>query len=385
MKAGILTFHQTSNYGATLQAYALWKLIRARGFETEIIDYRPLGSSLEYCKGMLRSRRPFSRIAQYRKLNRFLRSSAAVSPQTFRTRPSLRRASRTYDLIVAGSDEIWNLEKPFIGFDPSYFLDFVSTGHQVKASYAPSFGTTARLGDLANPVAQLLAGFDFLSVRDSSSAALVESCGRKAEEVLDPTLLTAFPELELERPTQRPYLLLYTYRLSENERRFIRRAAQEKNLCVISVGNFEPCADVNLVDASVEEWVTFFKHAAYVMTSYFHGTVFSVIYRKPFNVFVKPNKAVKTHDLLDKLGLRERVFNSGHHEGRYSEIDYEAVVRRLEPGLEGSRRYLETVLAAAERRKETAPSDSTVKRPEPDWGAIPATCPGAAKGIDPHF
>ena len=39
-RIGILTFHNTVNYGAVLQAYALQKTIENLGYEVSIIDYR---------------------------------------------------------------------------------------------------------------------------------------------------------------------------------------------------------------------------------------------------------------------------------------------------------------------------------------------------------
>jgi hypothetical protein len=45
MKVAILTFHHTANYGATLQAYALWKTIKSQAHNVEFIDYRALPKS----------------------------------------------------------------------------------------------------------------------------------------------------------------------------------------------------------------------------------------------------------------------------------------------------------------------------------------------------
>ena len=42
MKIGIITVHKSPNYGACLQAYALWKYMEQQGNDCEIIDlYRP--------------------------------------------------------------------------------------------------------------------------------------------------------------------------------------------------------------------------------------------------------------------------------------------------------------------------------------------------------
>ena len=43
MKIGIVTFHRATNYGATLQAYALVSYFKSLGHETEIIDCKSEG------------------------------------------------------------------------------------------------------------------------------------------------------------------------------------------------------------------------------------------------------------------------------------------------------------------------------------------------------
>ncbi|THC83060.1 hypothetical protein E7X23_22975 [Bacteroides fragilis] len=41
MKIGILTFHDAHNYGAMLQCYALQQFLFKKGYNVEVIDYRP--------------------------------------------------------------------------------------------------------------------------------------------------------------------------------------------------------------------------------------------------------------------------------------------------------------------------------------------------------
>ena len=43
MKIGIIIFHRATNYGATLQAYALVSYFKSLGHETEIIDCKSEG------------------------------------------------------------------------------------------------------------------------------------------------------------------------------------------------------------------------------------------------------------------------------------------------------------------------------------------------------
>ena len=42
MKIGIITIHNSPNYGACLQSFALYKFLEQQGYSTEIIDlHRP--------------------------------------------------------------------------------------------------------------------------------------------------------------------------------------------------------------------------------------------------------------------------------------------------------------------------------------------------------
>lgn len=64
--------------------------------------------------------------------------------------------------------------------------------------------------------------------------------------------------------------------MTDNARQLIKRIANEKKL---EVRLFS--ADANLA-LTVEYWLSSFRDANYVITDSFHGTVFSIIFRKPF-------------------------------------------------------------------------------------------------------
>ena len=48
MKIGILTFHDAHNYGAMLQCYALQQFLFKKGYNVEVIDYRPAFYQKQY-------------------------------------------------------------------------------------------------------------------------------------------------------------------------------------------------------------------------------------------------------------------------------------------------------------------------------------------------
>ena len=52
-KVGILTFLHNGNYGSSLQAYALQRVIREMGYDCEHLNYQP--DSREILRNLLRS------------------------------------------------------------------------------------------------------------------------------------------------------------------------------------------------------------------------------------------------------------------------------------------------------------------------------------------
>src|SRR5690606_26383604 len=70
---------------------------------------------------------------------------------------------------------------------------------------------------------------------------------------------------------------------------------------------------------SIESWIKGFVDADFVITDSFHGTVFSIIFNKPFISLVNVNRgASRFESILGELGLENRMlrdFNS-------AQIDY---------------------------------------------------------------
>lgn len=120
-KAAILTIHSVSNYGAVLQAYALKKAIedRYKGFvDISIIDYKN-----EYFQSHKRIRLKGSlieKIVQLERLifygfeenvrnsiSRFIKENDNLT--TFcSNRNEVMDLVKNLDIVVAGSDQVWN-------------------------------------------------------------------------------------------------------------------------------------------------------------------------------------------------------------------------------------------------------------------------------------
>src|SRR5690606_1697067 len=59
---------------------------------------------------------------------------------------------------------------------------------------------------------------------------------------------------------------------------------------------------------SLEGWIRGFYDASFVITDSFHGTVFSIIFNKPFISLINPSRgASRFYSLLTALGLEGRL------------------------------------------------------------------------------
>ncbi len=363
MKVGILTYHHDINYGAMLQAYALWRTLTKEGHDVEIIDYRPPEATEFY---QLRTR-PFKsyrrlqlndecidNLVKELKLRRFIASSVKLSPIQCRARGDLKRHfSKRYDAVVCGSDEVWNINS-YRGFNTAYFLDFVDSPTR-KISYAPSFGWTQSFHEKKGEIVDLIRDFDHVSVRDSNSKNLVLECGVQAVKVADPALLVEsahYKEIMVAPKFKGDYILVYGgNKWTESQRKFICSLSQSENLPLISLGANNQFADKN-VDTGIEEWLGYFAQASYIFTSSFHGTVLSILFKKNFVSASTSNKSIKISDLLSCLGLDELFFSPNAqdldvkalHERSLS-IDYELVEKNLQDYVASSMGYLRKALS----------------------------------------
>lgn len=379
MKAGLITFHFAHHYGAQLQAYALMKSIEGLGVECEIINYvRP--DTIEGTKVFKSGFSPRSVLSNLHSLlhysafknrkNRFssfINEQMKLSKHSYNAYSELEKNPPIYDLYVCGSDQIWN---PLIfaskDFDPSFFMPFA--GNRKRIAYAPSFGISSIPDDKKETLKNFLSKFDFLSVREPQGAEIINDLtGRKALVVLDPTLLlTESQWSEISSvPTYKPYILCYFVTDPTPYFKYIEAISSVLKLpivCLCGSRKVIPGSISTIYDAGSQEFLGLFKNAAYVCTNSFHGTVFSIIFKKNFYCFknsynfaAEGNK-VKTvnsrlYSMLETLGLTDRFFTGeldsvafGSKVSEQKDINFTNVTDLLNTEREKSLEYLRNAL-----------------------------------------
>lgn len=106
--------------------------------------------------------------------------------------------------------------------------------------------------------------------------------------------------------------------------------------------------DIQLFDMDAADFVNLIRHAEYILTDSFHGSVFSILNHKKFVTFNRFNAGANSRNsridsLCILLGLGERRY-SGDVMNVEKDINYNAVEEKLEKLRADSIKYLETAL-----------------------------------------
>jgi hypothetical protein len=306
MKVGIITVHSVPNYGAVLQAYALATYLREREIDAETIDYRQPDLE-ELYRMRWRIPPPIKHWLRLRKNTQFVENQLPLSPKRYHSVNEFLPDVKNYDAFITGSDQVW-FTGPVQGYDPMYFLDFPAPGKR-KISYAASVGGTTDFAESREKVARAVADIGYPGVRDAHTSSMVEPfASRPPTQVVDPTFLCDFEKLlrEGKEPTE-PYLLVFgnfSGALSPVLRSIIRRTGLKK---IVSLQY--PCADAThrVAAPSPTEWLNYFRHASFVVTSYFHGTAIAAKFSRPFLSIPTPGRRIKVATMLDWIGIPDRA------------------------------------------------------------------------------
>lgn len=312
-KLGVLTFHRCVNYGAYWQARCLLEHLRELGHEAELLDHFSSRSIWAEWPRLMRPTRPAPRFDVVRSINKILKFLAAQH-RLARTRTfAPRRPPRCeeFDSIIVGSDEVWNIGHPWYGNEPLFFGEGLNPRRLI--SYAPSFGNYHVDGGLPDEWAGRLRRFHRISVRDRHSARIVRETLRiEPAVVLDPCL--QFSPKSFQTPPasgEAGFLLIYAMQLDPPFVHQVRTWARQRRLKIVSVGYRHMWADVSLPSAGPEEFLRCFQGARAVVTSFFHGCVFALRFKRPFVAQVPDYRANKVNGLLAMAGATERFIRMG--------------------------------------------------------------------------
>jgi hypothetical protein len=348
--AGLITTHRAINYGAVLQAYALRQKIEEYTGYCEVIDLvlenKVTGRSLDYTfrtfKDIVRSLLLFlfsNKIKnKIRKIDEFVDKNMVLSKRKFFSYNDLcQNISKEYDVLICGSDQIWNLN---LFKEPSFFLRFEEILPNIKyISYAPSIAEdiTESQGSLLR---ENIKHFSAISVREQRDAEKLQGLtDKKVKSVIDPVFL--LPTNEWNKIIQpideitEPYILLYAIAANDEYKKIVKRIKKQYQYDVICINSHfynKYKADKLLTDISPGNFIWLIKNAYMVCTSSFHALAFSIIFNKEFIVVPDIKRASRHISILEALGIENHLFFSADQFDikNSSALDFEQINNKLE-------------------------------------------------------
>jgi hypothetical protein len=384
-RVAILSIPRYLNYGTQLQAFALQHGIRSLGYDSRFLDYQPpplaslsrpkrvaraLTQPHLVAKGFtvrLREKRTERLTApRMAKLAEFSHQRLDVTAKRFESSEALSRVAGEYDAFVVGSDQLWS-PLGHLGED-AFFLPFAPESKRI--AYAPSIGVSKVEGAARQWLSQGVSGIPYLSVREKDGAEIIEELtGRTALVVVDPTMLVQPAEWNAhlgERVERDPYLLCYFLQGDAYARDVAETIARRRGLKLIMLpfvasDLLEPRAGTeSRIAVGPFDFARLIRDASFVCTDSFHGTVFSVLFRREFHVFRRydnPKEAAtfsRMRNLLGKLALESRACDRDRTNFDDEPIDFDAAHARLADWRTFSLDFLRNSLASAAGTKSDA-------------------------------
>lgn len=337
MKVGILTFHDAHNYGAVLQAYALKKYIKQLGYDVNVINYHhktiPDGFPRE------------NNEERWEKFNKFIKELTNGEQTVYTSEEDLEKLD--IDFWICGSDQIWNTEITR-GFNKGFFLDFETNGK--KISYAVSMGIPNLPKEQEEDFKNSINKLDYISVREETLKQYAEKfTDKKVTKTLDPTLLLEnkdYDDLILENKYG-DYVLIYALGPDERLTKIAKKIAEEKNAKIVELNDKEKenyfCEQVS--NAGPMEFLTLIKNAKAIITNSFHGTIFSIIFEKEFYTITRLNRNSRMENILDIVGMRDRLLDKIEELENVKEQDYNKALKNLEEEKKKSQEFLKIALS----------------------------------------
>ncbi len=357
MRIGILTFHLANNFGAVLQAYALQTYLHGAGHDPSIIDYQPrymtdggpcrfprskkdlyANATVLFIK-LSRLRAALGGGKRRKAFQAFRERMLKVDEPAYITLEALRAEPPACDAYICGSDQIWN-PPPRAGVDAAYYLAFGDARCR-RIAYAASFGRASIEVEYRQEIGRLLSGLDAISVREESGIGLVRDLsGCEAVWVPDPTVLLDDYRPVLVTPPQEDFVFAYCLRTSALIGEVQKQVARAYGVPLLTP--YDPQqrwgARGTMLHLGPAEWLGCIAQARFVVTNSFHGTLFSILLRKPFITVPLVGRHQDLNErflsMLSRLGLEDRQLATKQTSDvqRLVEepIDWDAVRARLD-------------------------------------------------------
>lgn len=331
--------------------------------EVEIIDYCSRRMDVYYklftlYRGKSSAMHLLSRIEMYRAFQRGLKELPLSRNKlvTDNCEHFFKWIRNKYDILVAGSDAVWNYSKR--GLPNPYFIHGAEAQCRRFSFAASCNGLGIKdFSEIAGASAEFLKDalmrFEYIGVRDRQTEEFVKALCPSAEVYhnCDPSLL--FYDLSNSDRTQLLDKMIKKYHFNPNKPTIglmlsnlngdlsFKLAEQIRKIYgtkyqTISLYSYNKYADIPYVsDLTPQEWSTIFGLFDLTISKYFHGSMFSLLNRRPV-MSVGAEKSIgglpnKVEDAFGRLGIPDWYYAAPS-----ADIDWNSFMQKMDELLSSS-------------------------------------------------
>ena len=284
-KIGVIGLEHSQNVGNNLLKYAMFIKLKELGYSPFIVGKRFFSNNISFIQNAVNIRliKNFSEIKE-----------------------------NDFDILMVNSDQTWR--RCMDNFFDVAFLKFAENWNKTKFTYGTSFGVDIwEYNQKDEEIAKnLLKSFSGLSVREKSAVELIEKhLGYKAVFVLDPTfliekkyylnLIKNFKSEIINQINNKNFIFSYILTTSFKVKEYLSYVENVTNEKI-----FRLTIEKN---NQVEEFLFGITNCRAVITDSFHGTVFSILFKKPFIAFQKESIDSRFNNLDGLFQIKNRIFN----------------------------------------------------------------------------
>lgn len=367
MKIGIITLSASYNCGSMLQSYALKNILGKYG-DVEIINFSSESSHRQYdvipTSLWERMKMEHARKGMVKELKdeakayiNFQHEFLGISGKEYFAK-ELSEIADKYDVIVAGSDQVWNV---CMGdFDEAFFCGWTDVK---KVAYAPSLGGhDIRESTNSQRIIDCVKKFNSLSVREMvGKKCLDDILDTDVTKVLDPTLIYGDEKWKNMVSTNKikgDYIFYYSWSYCYKElREIVKERSRETGLPVYVIDahkwrthSYQKDGFLLYEDAGPLAFLNLMANAKECFVESFHGMLFAYMFRRNFWLldthenYEQLDSRLK--ELVELIGAKDRIVTQYNNKSINYEKDFSYGSNELlESMRQISYEYLEGALA----------------------------------------
>lgn len=329
---GIVTFTDGTNYGQRLQNLAVQCIFESMGHSVKTFvlrrpDYGVFNGIKRSIKCLLHLKSTTESFIRGAKFNRFNKQYLKFYTHKIHTNYTKTNIDIDFDLVFAGSDQVWNPNSAWV--TDVNFLTFVPS--YKRAAIAASFSVTKIPEDRIREYKTFINEIPYITVRENSGACIIRDlCDRVVPVILDPTLIVdpdLWKSISKKPVRQLPKKYVVDYMLGNSVNDNVIKEWASKNGAEI----VELKKGSQWYRTAPDEFLYILEHAEYIFTDSYHGTIFSIIFEKPFKNIVRQDNNISMHTrfetLYSSLGIEQQVVTSSDTN---INVDYTNVTQRIQ-------------------------------------------------------